>query len=403
MDSGRQTASIPPKKPRPFNQRTGFWALVLIALLAAGIIKFYRTPAHEPNGGKQQTPVVAAEAKSKDVPVYINGLGSVTPTYSVTVRTQINGQLMKVLFQEGQMVKTGDVLAEIDPRPYEAQLMQDTGQLERDTAQLVNAKIDLKRYQRLWKQDSIAQQTLATQEALVKQLEGTVLLDKGLIQATKLNLIYCKITSPVDGRIGLRNVDPGNYVQVSDSNGIAVVNSLNPITVVFSIPEDNIPEVMQRVSAGETLTVEAYDRQQNKLLATGKLMAVNSQVDSSTGTVSLKAQFANADNHLFPSQFVNVKMLLKTLQNAVVIPTSAIQNTTKGNLVYVLNQSTMKVEAIPVQIGVTQRELTTISAGLKAGQSVIVDGTDKLTDGAKVTLAGDEHAPDVKAKRHHIA
>lgn len=403
MDSGRQTASIPSKKPRPFNQRTGFWLIVLIALLAAGIIKFYRTPAHDPNGGKQQPPVVAAEAKTKDIPVYITALGSVTPTYSVTVRTQINGQLMNVLFQEGQMVKKGDVLAEIDPRPYEAQLLQDTGQMQRDTAQLANAKIDLKRYQRLWKQDSIAQQTLATQVALVKQLEGTVLLDQGLIQATKLNLTYCKITSPVDGRIGLRNVDPGNYIQISDTKGIAVVNTLNPITVVFSIPEDNIPEVMQRVYAGEELAVEAYDRQQNKLLATGKLMAVNSQVDSSTGTVSLKAQFKNEDNHLFPSQFVNVKLLLKTLQHAVVIPTSAIQNTTKGNLVYVLNQKTMKVQAIPVQIGVTVRELTTISAGIKAGQSVIVDGTDKLTDGAKVKIAGDEHAPAVKSKRHHLA
>lgn len=298
---------------------------------------------------------------------------------------------MRVLFQEGQLVKKDDVLAEIDSRPYEAQLVQDTGQLQRDTAQLANAKIDLKRYQRLWRQDSISQQTLATQVALVKQLEGTVLLDQGLIQATKLNLTYCKITSPVDGRIGLRTVDPGNYVQVSDTNGIAVVNTINPVTVVFSIPEDNIPEVTQRLYAGETLTVEAYDRDQHQLLATGNLFAVNSQIDPSTGTVSLKAQFQNDKNRLFPSQFVNIKLLLKTLHQAVVVPTSAIQNTTKGNLVYVLNHHTMKVQATQVKIGLAVRDITMITSGLQSGQSVIVDGTDKLTDGATVTLAERHH------------
>lgn len=382
MDSSRQP---------PLNQRTSVWLLVLVLLLVAGIIKFYRHPAHNGNGGKMESPVVAATAEKKDIPVYIAALGSVTPTYSVTVRTQINGRLMRVLFQEGQLVKKDDVLAEIDSRPYEAQLVQDTGQLQRDTAQLANAKIDLKRYQRLWRQDSISQQTLATQVALVKQLEGTVLLDQGLIQATKLNLTYCKITSPVDGRIGLRTVDPGNYVQVSDTNGIAVVNTINPVTVVFSIPEDNIPEVTQRLYAGETLTVEAYDRDQHQLLATGNLFAVNSQIDPSTGTVSLKAQFQNDKNRLFPSQFVNIKLLLKTLHQAVVVPTSAIQNTTKGNLVYVLNHHTMKVQATQVKIGLAVRDITMITSGLQSGQSVIVDGTDKLTDGATVTLAERHH------------
>lgn len=378
------------RQPRPINQRTGFWAGLLIAAMAIVFIHYYRSPAKSAAGTKIQTPVVVTEAKTGNMPVYIYALGSVTPTYSITVRTQINGQLMRVLFQEGQLVKTGDVLAEIDSRPYEAQLLQYVGQLERDTAQLTNAKIDLERYKRLWKQDSIAEQTYATQIALVRQLEGTVLLDQGLIQATKVNLIYCKITSPVDGRIGLRNVDPGNYVQTSDTNGIAVVNTLNPITVVFSIPEDNIPEVMQKVYAGETMVVEAYDRQQNKLLATGKLMAVNSQIDSSTGTVSLKAQFQNDNNVLFPAQFVNVKLLLHTLKQTVMIPTSAIQNTTKGNQVFVLDHKTMTVTAKPVEIGVTQREITTISSGLTAGQLVIVEGIDKLTDGAKVILAAND-------------
>lgn len=345
---------------------------------------------HKRNNQKEQAPkpiqVVVAPVEHRDVPVYLSALGGVTPTYSVTVRTQINGILMRVLFREGQLVKAGDLLAEIDSRPYEAQLIQYEGQLARDQALLDNALIDLKRYQTLWKQDSVSQQTLATQESLVRQYQGNVQTDEGLIETTKVNLIYCKITAPVDGRIGLRLVDPGNFVQTSDTGGIAVVNTLDPITVIFTIPEDNIPEVTQKIYAGEKLTTYAYDRQQTTLLATGTVLTIDNQVNPSTGTVRIRAQFNNKDNALFPSQFVNIRLLVKTLWNAIVVPTAAIQFSPKGTFVYVINPNqTVRVD--PVIIGVTTGDITTISSGITTGQSVVIEGGDNLTDGAKVTIA----------------
>ncbi len=375
------------KRGTPLHRRLSFWIIVFLIVVSVGIYRHMSSaPSTKGNGG-QRAPVVVAIVKSQDVPIYIDALGTVTPTYSVTVRTQINGTLMRVLYREGQLVKAGDLLAEIDNRPYLAQLMQFEGQLARDQAQLANAKIDLIRYQTLWKQDSVAQQTLATQAALVKQLEGTVKLDQGQIEATKVNLIYCKIISPINGRIGLRLVDPGNYVQTSDTNGIAVVNMLNPITVIFSIPEDNIPEVMQKAYAGQSLSVYAYDRQQNKLLAMGKLLTVDNQIDPTTGTVRLRAQFQNANNVLFPSQFVNIRLLVKTLQHQMTVPTAAIQNSTNGSrFIYVLNKQTMTVKVTPVVTGVTTDDTTIINSGVTPGESVITAGTDRLTDGATVTL-----------------
>jgi multidrug efflux system membrane fusion protein len=391
-DTGNKKVSVVPPKHKPINQRIEFWLALLVLIVVIGIFQYRNSAVNVGGRGKQQAPVVIAKVSTTDVPLYLNALGSVTPAYSVTVRTQINGQLMRVLFQEGQMVKAGDVLAEIDSRPYEAQLTQYEGQLARDQAQLANARIDLERYAKLWKQDSVSQQTLATQQALVKQLEGTIKVDEGLIQATKINLVYCRITSPIDGRIGLRSVDPGNYVQTSDTNGIAVVNTLNPVTVIFSIAEDSIPEVMEKIRSGETLVVEAYDRQQNKLLATGKLLTIDNQIDSSTGTVRLKAQFDNDKNALFPSQFVNIRLLVKTLRHAIVVPTAAIQNSARGTFAYVLNQDTMTVKSTPVVVGVTTDDTTTINSGLSVGQIVITEGTDKLTDGATVTLPGKTQA-----------
>lgn len=372
-------------KRTPLNQKLGFWIVLLLAIII-GMIIWNNNSTNKNNRGPKGTPVIPAVAKSSNVPVYITALGSVTPTYTVTVRTQVNGQLMTVLFREGQMVKKGDLLAEIDQRPFLAQLTEYQGQLIRDTALYENAKIDLKRYQTLWKQDSIAQQQFATQQSLVRQYEGAMKTDEGLIQTTQVNLIYCHITSPIDGRIGLRLVDPGNFVQTSDTNGIAIINMLNPITVVFTIPEDYIPDVLYKINANVPLTVEAFDRQQNRLLATGSLLTIDNQVDTSTGTVKLKAQFQNEKNMLFPNQFVNVRLLVKVLENATVVPTAAIQHSTKGTFVYRLNHdSTVTIK--PVTVGVTTDDSTTVSNGVNPGDSVIVEGADKLVDGASVVLA----------------
>lgn len=377
-----------------------FWVIILLIVLGAVLVK----QQHLFNLSQQQKnktiPVIAATANSEDVPIYLSALGNVTPTYSVTVRTQINGILERVLFTEGQMVKAGEVIAEIDNRPYLSQLKQYQGQLERDSAQLANAKIDLNRYQKLWKQDSVAQQTLATQAALVKQLEGSVQIDQGLIDATNVNLIYCRITAPIDGRIGLRLVDPGNLVQTSDTTGIAVVNMISPITVIFAIAEDYINDVMQKVTADTGLMVEAYDRDQSKLLAKGKLLTVDNQIDVSTGTVKLKAQFDNEDNALFANQFVNIRLLVKTLYNATVIPTAAIQYTNEGNFVYVIGED-HKVIVKPVKTGVSIQEKTVILEGIKPGDLVVTAGADKLVQGSRVS-ASSENAIPIQHKRDAV-
>lgn len=368
------------------HRRPEFWfaviitviVILLLVLLGKWIFRGHRPPP--------ATPVVVALARNSDVPVYLSALGTVTPTYSITVRTQINGTLLRVLYREGQMVKAGELLAEIDPRPYQAQLVEYQGQLIRDQALLDNARIDLKRYQTLWKQNSISQQTLATQESLVRQYEGSVQVDKGLIQATQVSLYYCEITSPVDGRIGLRLVDPGNFVTTSDTTGIAVINTLDPITVIFTLAEDDIPEVRQKIYAGQTFYVQAYDRQQTTLLGTGNLITIDNQIDTTTGTVKFRAQFANAENHFFPSQFVNVKLLVKTLQNATLIPTAGIQYSPKGPFVYLLNKN-RTVMAKPVTVGVAMGNESVITSGLNPGEFVVVEGADKLTDGAAVSIA----------------
>jgi multidrug efflux system membrane fusion protein len=361
-----------------------FWIIILILVILIGLVKCRSNDvSNKKQGMNQAVPVVTAIAQSRDVPVYFSALGSVIPTYTVTVKTQINGRLLKVFFKEGQNVKAGDLLAQIDPQFYQAQVTQFEGQLARDKALLVNAQIDLKRYQTLWRQDSVAKQTLDTQTALVKQYEGTVKLDQGLLDSARVNFAYCRIVSPIDGWVGLRLVDEGNLVQTSDVNGLVVINTVNPITVVFSIPEDQIPKVQKQIKAGKTLTVQAYDRSQKQLLATGSLLTIDNQIDPTTGTIKLKAQFQNDDHRLFPNQFVNVLLLADTLYNTIVVPTAAIQHGAQGTFVYRLNtNNTVSVKAVVV--GVTQGDMTTISSGVLVRQIVVVEGADKLTNGSAV-------------------
>lgn len=328
-------------------------------------------------------PVVSALAKSADVPVYLSAIGNVTPNYTVTVRTQLNGQLFKVYFNEGQTVQEGALLAQIDPRPYEALLLQYQGNLKRDQALLANAQIDLKRYDLLWKQNSISQQIYATQQSLVKQYQGAVEIDEGLIAGTKVNLSYTKITSPIEGRIGLRLIDPGNFVQVSDPNGIAVVNTLQPITVLFALPEDTLSQVMPSFYEGKKLQVVAYDRQHNELLGQGTLLSIDNQIDPSTGTFKLRGLFDNKENKLFPNQFVNTKLLVQILENATLVPTSAIQHTTTNTFVFVID-STNKAIVTPVVTGPMAGEDTVIRSGILPGQRVVTGGADKLKNGMQV-------------------
>jgi multidrug efflux system membrane fusion protein len=330
-------------------------------------------------------PVLVTTAQLADVPVYIAALGSVTPLNSVIIKTQVNGQLFKLLFEEGQMVEANALLAQIDPRPYEAQLLQYEGQLARDQALLFNARLDLQRYKTLITQDSTSQQVLDTQIALVKQYEGAVKTDEGQINAVRLNLIYCNITSPINGRIGLRQVDPGNLIQTSDVNGIVVVNTTRPIYVVFSITEDDVPRVAQKIAEGKTLTVEAQDRAQNKVLAIGNLLTMDNQIDATTGTIKLKAIFSNENDILFPNQFVNAQLLVDTLHGATVVPTTAIQHGVKGDFVYLLNSNqTVSMKAVSVVGSIDEH--SAISGEIKPGDMLVIEGADKLKDGAAVTV-----------------
>jgi multidrug efflux system membrane fusion protein len=330
-------------------------------------------------------PVVVARAGTGDMPITLIGLGTVTPLATVTIQSQINGQIMHIFFKEGQQVQAGDPLIQIDPRPYQVALEQAQGALARDKALLANAHVDLERYQTLFAQDSIAEQQLATQKSLVAQYGGAVLTDQGQIDAAKLNLTYCHIISPIAGRVGLQQVNVGNYVTPAEPNGLVVVTQLQPITVVFTLPEDDVPALLQRMHAGATLPVTAWDRSNAHQLASGTLQSIDSQIDTTTGTIRLKAVFANEDQGLYPQQFVNVVLLLDTLHNATLIPQAGVQRGAPGTYVYLVN-SDQTVSVRKVTLGPGDANNIAITAGLKLGDTVVVDGADKLKDGAKVLV-----------------
>ena len=339
-------------------------------------------------GGPSATTVGVATVTHADIPVYVDALGTVTPSATVTVTPQVSGVLTKVPFQEGQMVKAGQLLATIEPRPFELALMQAQGQLQKDEAQLDAAKVTLDRYQTLLKQDSIARQDVDTQAALVKQLQGTVLGDQAAVGTAKLNLQWTRITAPVSGRVGLRSVDVGNLVSSGTSTGITTITELAPIDVEFAIPQDRIPQLQARIAAGAVLAVSALDRTRTQLLDTGAFLSLNNASDTQTGTVRAKARFANARNALFPSQFVNVRILLDTLKDAVVVPITALRHGPNGDFVYVLGDD-RTVSQVNVTQGISTVDSVQITQGLAPGERVITEGGDRLKDGAKVQLPGD--------------
>ncbi|WP_175003411.1 MdtA/MuxA family multidrug efflux RND transporter periplasmic adaptor subunit [Burkholderia lata] len=334
-------------------------------------------------------PVQVATATQGEMPIVLSALGTVTPLANVTVKTQLSGYLQSVSFQEGQIVKKGDVLAQIDPRPYQVSLENAEGTHARDSALLATARLDLKRYQTLLSQDSIASQTVDTQASLVKQYEGAVKTDQAAIDSAKLNLTYARITAPVSGRVGLRQVDPGNYVTPGDTNGLVVITQLQPMSVIFTTSEDNLPQILKQVNAGQKLSVTAYNRNNTVPLETGSLATLDNQIDTSTGTVKLRANFDNKEGMLFPNQFVNTRLLVDVLRNATIVPTSAVLTGSIGQFVYIAKPDNT-VTVRKVTIGPVDGERTSIVSGISLGERVVTDGSDRLREGAKISIPADK-------------
>ncbi len=385
-----------PATPQESRSRVGrlLWLLLILAVGAGGWFWWAHHTSLAP--GTAQTaapagsqlppqPVGAATIDKGDIRVILNELGTVTPLATVIVKTQLNGPLTEVGFKEGQVVQKGDFLAQIDPRPYQVTLEQTQGQLAHDQGLLQQAQTNLKRYQTLGRQDSIAQQQVDDQKFLVAQYTGTVQTDQAAIDSAKLNLAYAHIIAPVAGQVGLRQVDPGNYVQTSDTSGIVVITQMQPISVVFSVPEDNLPDIIQQRASGRTLTVEAYDRANTHLLATGELTTLDNQIDTTTGTLKLRATFANPDELLYPNQFVNARLLVNTMKDTIRVPVPAVQRGEPGTFVYLISANNT-VSVRPIKVGPVDGAFQAVLSGLNAGDRVVTDGTDRLRDGAAVVV-----------------
>jgi|KBSMisStaDraftv2_1062788.scaffolds.fasta_scaffold111751_2 multidrug efflux system membrane fusion protein len=389
-------------EPTPAHPRRRVWiigavvlALVVIALLArSGKSSDEKKAAAAKARAQAAIPVVVADAQTADFPVYLSGLGTVTPLATVTVRSRVDGELISVAFKEGQLVKQNQLLAEIDPRPFQVQLTQAEGQLAKDQANLVSVKLDYARFKNLLADGLIPQSQYDAQASLVAQVEASIKTDEGLVAGARLNLTYTKITAPISGRAGLRQVDPGNMVHAADSGGIVVLTELDPIAVLFTLPEDSLQSVLKKIGGGATLAVEAWDRDLKAKLEDGKLLTVDNQIDPTTGTVRLKAVFDNHQGALFPNQFVNVRLLIDTLRHVVVVPSAAIQRTTQGAVVYVASADGT-VAMRPVQIPQQSGDRAVIAKGVEAGEQVVTDGVDKLQNGSKVTTqkAGERRPP----------
>lgn len=394
-EARRESQPPPPPEPpadAPRSKRKK-WPWVLLAV-AAVVALYLVVSAHNraqanaeaakaKAAASQPTPVVAATARIGDIPVYLVGLGSVTALNTAVVKSRVDGQLFRIDFHEGQTVKEGQLLAELDPRPFQVQLMQAQGQKSKDEAALQNARVDLQRYEVLMKQDAIPKQQLDTQLATVKQDEAAVESDQGQVESAKLNLAYCRIAAPIGGRVGLRLVDTGNIVHAADATGIVMVNQVQPITVIFTIAADKLPQVLQQMHAGHQLEVDAFDRDNQKQLATGSLAAVDNQIDQTTGTVRLRAVFPNQEDALFPSQFVNARLLVDTLRHTVLVPTAAIQRSPTSTFVYRV-KADHTVDSRPVVVQLSEGDTTALSSGVAPGEIVVTDGVDRLRPGSKV-------------------